>query len=655
MKIFILLTLLVVQSTVFSEVLPIQNFSKHGDYLDLSLSPDGKHISARVRTDGRVVLVILNAQTMEVVSGITPGKSNEIQSASWINDTRLIYKLQEKQAFSDKPVSTGELYAVNYDGKKSSFIYGYRAQDSTTNTNISIREASYATAEVISTLPDDKRHILIAEYRWTLRGNTYYDDRKKDPIISRLNVYTGKKRQVDVIPFPGATVMATADGEVKFARWVDENNELRAASRNSNDDEFVEINADSVLAYVPIRLSKDGKKVYFNGNVGKNAINTLFELDIASNTMTQVFSDMDTDIEKLNWDPQLDKPVVGFSYPDTFAYSYAAVESKTATLHKALATAFGNQIVSIDSHTEDGKTALVHVYSDINPGEYYLFNTQENNADFIWANRSWLDPSKMAKQLTFKFTSDDGLDIHALITMPANHKEAGKVPMVVKVHGGPHGVRDTWGFDSEVQLLANRGYAVLQINYRGSGGFGAVFQQAGYRQWGGKMIDDIIQGTEYASSNFAVDPDNMCIYGDSYGGYAALMSVVRAPNLFKCAIGYVGLYDLNYAYSKSDISDNLGGLAYLEEVIGTDKEELAEFSPINHVEKIKAEVMLIHGERDTRVDVANAEVMLEKLEGVGKSVPFLNFAASGHGVYDEEGRLTLYTGLIDFLAQHLNQ
>jgi dipeptidyl aminopeptidase/acylaminoacyl peptidase len=239
--------------------------------------------------------------------------------------------------------------------------------------------------------------------------------------------------------------------------------------------------------------------------------------------------------------------------------------------------------------------------------------------------------------------------------LPTNLAANKKAPMVVMIHGGPHYVRGYWTFDGEVQLLASRGYAVLQINYRGSGGYGDKFQQAGYLQWGGKMIQDIIDGTQYVINSYPIDENRMCLYGASYGGYAALMAAVRAPDTYNCTIGYVGIYDLNYAYTESDTMQAMGGEAYLNRVIGTNKEQLNEFSPVNHADKIKANVMLIHGEKDSRVPVINAETMLKKFESAGKKVPYLNFSNSGHGVYDEEGRNILYNGVLEFLDKNIGE
>jgi acetyl esterase/lipase len=639
--------------TGISAEIPVANFVKHGDYLNMELSPDGKHISARIRNEGRVFLVFLDTATMQVVGGIKPRSSDEIHSASWVNNERVVYQFREAVYYSDSPIATGELFATNIDGSGAEMLYGYRAGVNANGSKISKREDTAATPEIISKLVSNERQILIVEYPWTLEGRVYYDTRKKETVISRLNIYTGIKRKVETLPFPGATPFANDEGQVRFVRWINEDFETKFAYRENDDAKWTNFDHEQAQNHVPIGVSKSGQNVYFRGSVGENELTTVFELDLKTGAYTQLFSDLRADIQNLNWDPELDKPVIGFTFPDKVAYTYAQGDSKTAELHKKLVDAFSGQQVSITSQSED--LALVRVSSDVNPGEYYLFNTLTNNASFLWANRSWLDPAKMASTQPLKFTTDDGLDINGYITLPADLTANKKAPMVVMIHGGPHNVRDYWSFDSEVQLFANRGYAVLQINYRGSGGYGDTFQEAGYLQWGGKMIQDIIDGTQYAIDSYPIDEDRMCLYGASYGGYAALMTAVRAPDSYNCAIGYVGIYDLNYAYTESDTMKAMGGEAYLNMAIGTNKEQLNEFSPVNHADKIKANVMLIHGEKDSRVPVINAETMLKRFQSAGKKVPYLNFSNSGHGVYDEQGRNLLYNGVLDFLNKNIGK
>jgi dipeptidyl aminopeptidase/acylaminoacyl peptidase len=226
--------------------------------------------------------------------------------------------------------------------------------------------------------------------------------------------------------------------------------------------------------------------------------------------------------------------------------------------------------------------------------------------------------------------------------------------MVVLPHGGPHAIHDTWEFNPEVQLLASRGYAVLQVNFRGSGGYGMDFQSAGYREWGGKMQDDITDATHWAIEQKIAAADRICIYGASYGGFAALMSAAREPDLYRCAVGYAGIYDLELMYQSGDVPDSRTGVAYLERVLGSDVTRLRAQSPAWNAQNIKAPVLLIHGKADWRADYEQAERMKAALEKNNKKYEWLVLSREGHGIYDEDSRREVYERILQFLAANLN-
>lgn len=640
-----------------SQELPLEYFIKHGDYLNLKLSPDGKHIAARVRHDGRVFLAILDSDTMEMVGGVKPFNNDIIHHVSWVNNERLVYEYAEKQSYIDSPVPTGELFAVNLDGSKNEMLYGYRASDKSTRSRISSKENAKASQKVLSLLENDDEHILIIEYPWTMRGNVYYDDRVKQPIISKLNIHTGRKRKIDTLPHGSSRALATKNGQVKFMTWTDEKGDLHSAFRDNNDAPWTPLGEafEQAQGLTPLGLSEDSKSLYLSGRYSEEGIHTLYSLDLQSGEYTRIFGDHKTDIESVILDGN-GMPAVGITYPDKSAYEYTAANSRIKTIHKKLTQAFEGQTVNIASTTQDRKTLLVHVSSDINPGEYYLFDSDSLNARFVWANSSWIDPRTLQPMHPIAVPTDDGETLHGYLTLPpAGQSKSAKPPLVVLIHGGPHqpGTRDFWRYDAETQLLANRGFAVLRVNFRGSDGYGTRFERLGYREWGGAMIKDINDAVRWTASQGLVDSQRICAYGASYGGYAALMSVVRAPDLYRCTIGYVGVYDLQYMYSESDIPNSWGGRTYLKRVLGTDAQQLKEYSPIHHVNDIKAKVMLIHGSKDKRVPEINAEVLAEKLEQANNPAEYLQYAQAGHGVFNEENRQELYQGLLDFLIEHL--
>jgi dipeptidyl aminopeptidase/acylaminoacyl peptidase len=199
----------------------------------------------------------------------------------------------------------------------------------------------------------------------------------------------------------------------------------------------------------------------------------------------------------------------------------------------------------------------------------------------------------------------------------------------------------------------NRGFAVLQVNMRGSGNYGDRFMSAGYKEWGGKMIDDIAAATRWAMQNDAVDGNKVCAYGASYGAYASYMLAIREPQLLTCVAGYVGVYDLNMLYTKGDVPKSWGGEGFLERVIGRDKAQLDDFSPINHATKISANAMLIHGEADFRAPIEHAHAMRKALRKAGKDVEWIEIDQSGHGAFSMKSKLELYEGLLGFLDANL--
>jgi dipeptidyl aminopeptidase/acylaminoacyl peptidase len=655
MKPFVFFCLILFSPLSFSQEIPLNDFVRHGDYFDMKISPDGKHLLARARADGIVGLLFLEADTMKFIGGVRPREGDQIHSAQWINNERVIYQYAEKRLSYDKPIATGEIFATNIDGSKAEFLYGFRAGEAASGSRISRRGDTRATPYIISLLEGDDDNILIIEHPWTQINNTLYDLREKTPVISKLNIYNGRKRKVENLPHPGAQVLATTDGQVNFMAWRDEQNNAYSAYRKKADSPWIDVKSafNTDMTLIPVAINNTSDKVYFSGNLGDKALQTVFEFDLNTNAFKTVFDDMSTDIMGWTLDHFTNQPIIAYSQPAKTIYHYADSDNERAKLHQMLVEAFGKQTVQITSQSDDGQKLLVHVSSDINPGEFYIFNSKTMNAQFLWANRSWLDPRKMHAKQPMSFTTKDGVEVHGYLTMPNLKDEQQKPPLVVMIHGGPHGARDYWDFNTETQLFANRGYAVLQVNFRGSGGYGERFEELGYRQWGGKMIDDIIEVTQLTINQDKVDGNRVCAYGASYGGYAALMSVIRAPDMFKCTIGYVGIYNLHYAFSHSDTIMMERGKSYLEKVLGTDDAILDEFSPINHVNEIKANVMLLHGEKDARVPVINAEKMHEKLLAAGKTVPYLNFAKSGHGVYDERERKQLYIALLEFLQQNI--
>jgi dipeptidyl aminopeptidase/acylaminoacyl peptidase len=281
-----------------------------------------------------------------------------------------------------------------------------------------------------------------------------------------------------------------------------------------------------------------------------------------------------------------------------------------------------------------------------------MLDLKKNKLRPLVNTRGWIKASEMAEMRPIKVTARDGVELHGYLTLPKG-KDPKNLPLVVNPHGGPHGPRDSWGFNPEIQLMANRGYAVLQINFRGSGGYGIDFQKSGHMKWGREMQDDVTDATLWAVEQGYADKNRLCLYGGSYGGYATLQGLVREPDLYKCGIGYVGVYDLKKMRTCGDIvSRGGGGKDFLNRVIGKDDDELEANSPAYNTDKIKAKVFLAHGEDDVRVPMCQLNSLVDSLEKSGVEHEVMT-RDEGHGYHDPQNKIDFYTRLLSFLDENI--
>lgn len=634
--------------------LPVEHFVRKGDYLEIKISPDGQHFAALVRQNDTVYLVVTRLSDGEVVGGLKPGKSNEVSSVLWANNKRLIYTFAEKFHFRDSASGAGELYAIDFDSKNNKLLAGYKATDEEFGSRFKSVNNSYATHEVLNVLPNDDRRVLIIEHPWSKSGRSWYDRRELKPIVSQLDIYTGRKYESETLPHAGAHALANDNGDVNFVSWSDDFIKYHSAVRKSKEQSWEDVSSifgENEKKFIAKDINKKGTKVYFTALTGKEKRRTLYEFDLINKSLSPVF-DNQHHLNYWSFDNE-GEPFVGMSYPNYQHYDYTKIKPDSVYIkqHKMLVKAFGGQEIQIRTQSLDGTYLIVRVDSGVNPGEYYLFNTITKKADFIFANLSWIDPRQMVAKQAITFKARDGLQINGYLTMP--NGIASNAPLLVLPHGGPHGVRDYHSFDSEVQMFANRGYAVLQVNFRGSGGYGEVFGKQGYRQWGNAMVNDVIDATKWVIQEGYADKQRMCIYGASYGGYSALMTSVRAPDLFKCTIGYVGVYDLHIMKTKGDIPLGFRGLQYLDAVLGSNETDLSEQSPVNHADKIKAAVMLIHGDEDIRVPSIHAKKMRKALKSAGNEAEWLYLGDVGHGARSEKNLKRVYNGIFSFLDKQI--
>ncbi|WP_444998528.1 alpha/beta hydrolase family protein [Aliikangiella sp. IMCC44359] len=322
-------------------------------------------------------------------------------------------------------------------------------------------------------------------------------------------------------------------------------------------------------------------------------------------------------------------------------------KSEKAKFHQQLKQAFKGKYARVIQSSRDYKRRIIAVTGDNEPGLYYLY--KDNQLMQIAKVRASIDRKQFSSMSPIEFKARDGLLINGYISYPNNQEST--APMVVMVHGGPFGVRDYWGFDREVQLLTSHGYSVLQVNYRGSGSYGRKFKESGYQQYGLKMQDDLTDATLWAIKNGVADKNKICIYGGSYGGYAALMGVAKEPDLYQCAIGFAGVYDLPLKYETGDIQEANWGDAWLEKSMGTDMKVLAENSPARLTHKIKAKLFIAHGEQDKRVPFEHYEKLTEALDKNKKPYESMIFEGEAHGIANTKNKIKFYKKMLSFLDE----
>lgn len=621
--------------TIQAHAIALETFSRHLQYYDIKISPDGKHFAALVNVDGGKSLVFLDAKTYQVIYALNSGRKSQPADYYWINNERVVIQVEQVRGALEKPINYGELYAVNYDGKKGKMIFGYRSKGGIVLSG----EAGF----LIDTLQNDDKHVLI---------ETKLLSRKTDvvPNVVRLNIYSGKEERVRRAPIPYSQFLIDNDGHPRFVAGVDDNHKIKLFYSKGKGDEWQTFGEEFEGNFTPISFTQDNQSVYalksehgkteglYKYNLKTKEEALLYKSEIIDPTYV-----MKSDLNSV-YGLRLDE-----DYP---SYIYLDSDDKEAKLHKALYGAFKGDNVVITSKTADGKHIVVKVSSDINPGAFYLFNTKTMQAKPLFNSASWIKPQEMSPVEPFRVKTSDGLILNGFLTLPKGKTK--NLPTVLLPHGGPH-ARDYWQFNPQVQMLANAGYAVVQINFRGSTGYGQKFMEAGYENWGSKIQDDILLAATYVIQQGIANKNKVCIFGASFGGYSALQSAIRSPELFKCAIGYAGVYDLPMLYEEGDITSVKWGEAFLDKTLGTDIQQQRAQSPVYHVDQLKAPVLIIHGEEDERAPIEHAEKLKEALDKHNHPYEWLVKDKEGHGFYDEGNILDANKKILAFLNKHIGQ
>ncbi|MBP6749126.1 MAG: S9 family peptidase [Xanthomonadaceae bacterium] len=628
--------------------IPVEDFVRHATYSGAKISPNGDYLAMTVERGERHVLVVLRTKDL------SPLKINELPDEKsvgqfyWTSPERLIFTATRRYGRYAAPAGTSEWFGVNADGSQPRPLVFYGTRDATQRG----KTVGNEFFSLLDTLDDDDTNVLMTvAYPRSSEGAGI-------EVVS-FDTYSGRRKTLARAPRPNCSMALDAKKAPRYAVCYDDED---AAGRYDTSAELHRLGDDGKWTLIHsskasgkllqvIGTAPDGR-VYASESDGKGT-SALGTIDTATGAFTTAFKDPVSD--PAGYILSADRETILGVVTEAGVPKVTMIDEAhpDAALYASLAAAFPGQFVDFSSATRDGKKIVVSVSSDRNPGELYLYDRDTAKARFLMRGRKWLDPKDMASVKPIALTARDGLKLHGYLTVPKG-SDGKNLPMIVNVHGGPMGPRDDWAFNWENQMFANRGYAVLNINYRGSGGFGKGFQDMAFGQWAEGIMNDIIDATRWTVQQGYADKDRICIYGGSFGGYASMMAPAREQGLFKCAFGYVGAYDAEIQMTKSDTSESEGGRRYLLRALGKTKGERDAMSPVNHAGKIKIPVYLAAGARDPRCPPENTEAMQKALIAAGNP-PEGMIIQSGemHGFYKEENNLKLYSEMLNFFARHI--
>ncbi|MEM7102139.1 MAG: S9 family peptidase [Bacteroidota bacterium] len=605
-------------------LIPLKDFFRNPEQTAFRLSPEGTHISWKAPYKSRMNIHVrqMGQDNENDVTRITEITDRDVSGYFWKTNTRL-------------------LYARDFDGDENYHIFGVNA-DGTNNRDLTPFDG--VKANMIDELVDDDEHIII--------GLNKRDPQIFDPY--RLNVTTGELTMLAENPGNITNWMTDHDGKLRVAITADGVNTtlLYRDTEHENFKQILTTNFRETLS--PLFFTFDNKNVYAISNIGRDKSAAVI-FDIANGKELEViFEHAEVDVSGLSWSRK--RKVLTYASYTTEKSQYQFLDDKRAALQQRLEKDLPGYEVILAGHDKAEEKFLVRTFSDRSLGTYYFYDQSIDRLEKVTDVSPWLNEDHLAEMKAIAYESRDGLTINGYLTLPKG-QEARNLPVVINPHGGPWH-RDVWTFNPEVQFLANRGYAVMQMNFRGSTGFGRKFWEASFKEWGLKMQDDITDGVNWLIEQGIADPDRIAIYGGSYGGYATLAGAVYTPDLYACAIDYVGVSNL-FTFMNSIPPYWKPYLQMLKEMVGDpddakDKARMEATSPVFHVDKIKAPLLIAQGAKDPRVAQSESDQMVAALKKRGIDVEYLLKENEGHGFRNEENRFEFYAALEKFLNKHLN-
>nr|WP_262420375.1 S9 family peptidase [[Muricauda] meishanensis] len=610
----------------------VEDYFANPKAITFRFSPDGKYISYRESDEhGKRHIYVKDVATGEAKMAIEE-KEELVRAYGWLNNGRLYFSM-------DKGGNENyHIYAVDIDGSNLKDLTPFDG----------------VRAQFTELLRDDEQHIIISM-------------NKNNPQVFepyKVNHKTGELEQLYANDDPNNPIFGynfdkdgnlkaytkIRDGVEQDIYYEDGNGNYRLLkSLNWKDNFFIaDFNYATAYAhdaYVVSNLESDKAEV------------VLYDL-MEDKMIDRVFAHDQYDVQGMGLSRARNYEIDYFSYEGEKSIVVPVSDAYKALDAKMKEQLPGKQYQVLDM-TDDENLYMVYVSSDRVYGIYYAYDVSKDELSELYNTMPHLKEEDMADMRPITFTSRDGITLHGYITLPKAALAGQKVPVVVNPHGGPQGIRDSWGFNPESQLFASRGYATLQVNFRISGGYGREFLESGFKQIGRKAMDDVEDGLQYVVDQGWVDPEKAAIYGGSHGGYAVLRGLTKTPDLYACGVDYVGVSNL-FTFMKTIPPYWKPYLKIIKEIwydedVAEEKAIMEEVSPVYNVDKIKKPLFVVQGANDPRVNIDESDQIVSALRAKGFDVPYMVKYDEGHGFGKEENRLELYKAMMGFYAKHLDK
>lgn len=610
-------------------LIPTADFAAQSDLSSAQLSPDGSKMAARVNFEGEANILIIDVATMKPVRRAGIGSKLDMEWFEWAGNDRILFSVSKQGRFDGEDVRYTRLYALDLNAMETHFI--------------GVKEPIVDGDDVLHVAEDGSFALLSIQ-------RSIYDY----PSVMRFELDgSGKKKQVQS-PRDGVwNWYADSAGVVRIGTGYF-NGRLKIFYRSSEDDDLDLVgrfregdNSARFWRIAHVNAGSDSGYVLQEGENGRIALRSFNFLERKAGEVIYENPDWDVDSALIAKD---DTPkLVTFTDDRQRVVYFNEVDRKRLAM---LEEALPEEHVSIISRAADDSRMIIWAGGAADPGGLYMFDVKAKSVGPMAEMRSGMRIADLTRPQKVTYKARDGLQIPAYLTLPKG-REAKGLPLIVMPHGGPYGVRDELSYNDEVQLLANRGYAVLQPNYRGSGGYGRAFSALGRGQIGRKMQDDIDDAMDWAVAEGIADRDRVCVVGGSYGGYAALWAVLRNPERYRCAASWAGVtdWDSQLRYDR-DFFTRYGARRWRERVQGEDGFDLDDVSPAKTGETLSRPVLLAHGDEDTNVPFSQFKKMRSATSKAPVKPQLLVIEGEGHSFSSPANEQAWYDALVKFLAEH---